>query len=566
MIKTVLIPASLLAFFAFKNVACVTTVSPSRGEVWPKPQQQSKSDQVLQISTSFQMIVAGDYCEILEKSVQRHMDIIMGGMSYRYRQSEKAEQFYSDSVLKTLTIDVGAGCTDAYPTSEMDESYDLDVSSGTSTLISSEVWGALRGIETFTQLMYKDVSTSMRVMNKTSIHDYPRFNFRGFLIDSSRHFLSLENIKLHIDAMEATKYNVLHWHIVDDPSFPFQSKVYPDLARDGAFNAYTHIYTYNDVIEVLEYSRLRGVRVVPEFDTPGHTLSWGAGYPQLLSQCIDDSGTTTYSGPLDPRIQTTYDFVQALFTEINSLFLDETLFLGGDEVAYDCWESNPIYQEFIDQYNLTDYAGLESFYIEKLLEIVQNLPLKRQAVVWQEVFDNGLNISKSTVVNVWKSGGYQDELSSVTAQGFDVILSAPWYLNYISYGQDWKNYYQVEPMDFSGTETQKDHFVGCEACMWGEYVDDTNFLATTWPRAATVAERAWSNKNTTDINDAQSRLDELRCRLINRGVPAEPISPGFCEQEWNVKGMKKEHEEKRSRGLKFFHDHKIKMKTLRLIH
>merc|ERR1712226_1739172 len=305
----------------------------------------------------------------------------------------------------------------------------------------------------------------------------------------------------------------------------------------GAYNPFTHIFTYSDVVDILEYSRLRGIRVVPEFDTPGHTLSWGNGYPYLLSECIDSNGQKSNTGPLEPRSQTTFDFVQTLFTEVNQLFPDETFFLGGDEVSYNCWESNPVYKQFIDQNNLDGYAGLESYYVKKLLELVEKLPNKRQSIVWQEVFDNGLNISKTAVVNVWKSGGYKDELSTVTASGYDVMLSAPWYLNYISYGEDWKNYYSVEPLDFNGSDEQKEHFVGCEACMWGEYVDDTNFVSRTWPRAAAVAERAWSSKDTTDVNDAELRLGEFRCRLLERGLQAEPIQPGFCEHEWQSLGL-----------------------------
>ena len=267
--------------------------------------------------------------------------------------------------------------------------------------------------------------------------------------------------------------------------------------------------------------------------SPAYCIS---GYPYLLSQCVDSDGNVSFTGPLEPRYQSTYDFVQTLFTEVNSLFPDETFFLGGDEVAYNCWESNSVYKDFIDANNLGDYAGLESYYVQKLLQLVDNLPKKRQSIVWQEVFDNGLNISKTAVVNVWKSGGYKDELSAITEQGYDVMLSAPWYLNYISYGEDWKNYYEVEPLDFNGTESQKAHFAGCEACMWGEYVDDTNFISRTWPRASAVAERAWSSEDTTDIDDAEARLGELRCKLVERGIPAEPLNPGFCQHEWDSYG------------------------------
>ena len=507
-------------------------LTPTRGEVWPKPRIQQKTDKVLQISPDIQYVFNGGlYCEIIEKSFQRHYPFIVGAQS-----SKDAQQSTSGSgVLKVLEIHVTSGCYEIYPTSHDDHGYTLDVQGEKATLTSEEVWGALSGIETFTQLAYTHPDTLSRVMNETSITDFARFQFRGFLIDTSRHYLSLDQIKLHIDAMEAVKYNVLHWHIVDDPSFPFESQVYPDLSKKGAFKTYTHVYTYSDIHEIIEYARLRGIRVMPEFDTPGHTQSWGVGYPELLSQCIDELGEKSYSGPLEPMNNYTYEFITKLFEEVVGVFPDEALFLGGDEVSFDCWKSNPAYLKFIQQENLSGYAGLEGYYIQKLLQIVKDLSEKLTSIVWQEVYDNVLQFDKDTIVNVWKSGGYEQELARVTNSGYKVILSAPWYLNYISYGEDWKPYYQVEPLAFASNAKQQSLFQGCEACMWGEYVDNTNFLSRTWPRAAAVAERAWSSENVTDIEDAERRMSELRCRLIQRGIPAEPFAPGFCDFEWQIK-------------------------------
>ncbi|MED6257252.1 hypothetical protein ATANTOWER_016422 [Ataeniobius toweri] len=123
-------------------------------------------------------------------------------------------------------------------------------------------------------------------------------------------------------------------------------------------------------------------------------------------------------------------------------------------------------------------------------------------------------------------------MSKVTAAGYTTILSAPWYLDYISVGQDWQKYYKVEPLNFNGTEEQKKLVIGGEACLWGEYVDATNLTPRLWPRASAVAERLWSAKEVTDIGDAYSRLSVHRCRLVVRGIPAEPLSPSFCPHEY----------------------------------
>lgn len=120
----------------------------------------------------------------------------------------------------------------------------------------------------------------------------------------------------------------------------------------------------------------------------------------------------------------------------------------------------------------------------------------------------------------------------ITEAGFRALLSAPWYLNRISYGPDWQDAYLVEPLAFEGTPEQKSLVIGGEACMWGEYVDSTNLEPRLWPRAGAIAERLWSNELVTDLDFAFTRLSEFRCELLRRGVQAQPLSVGYCEQEF----------------------------------
>jgi len=197
-----------------------------------------------------------------------------------------------------------------------------------------------------------------------------------------------------LDAMEMNKLNVLHWHIVDDQSFPFVSETFPELSDHGAFNPNTLVYHKKDVDEILEYARLRGIRVVSEFDSPGHTWSWGRDENGLLTECYDNQGKPSgRQGPIDPSHEQNFEFIKKLFTEISTRFPDQYLHLGGDEVPFDCWESNPNIREFMSKHNITTYAQLESYYIQKLLNIVQEL--KKSYIVWQEVFDNNVTIKVS---------------------------------------------------------------------------------------------------------------------------------------------------------------------------
>uniref|UniRef100_A0A8B9CSC4 Beta-hexosaminidase subunit alpha n=1 Tax=Anser brachyrhynchus TaxID=132585 RepID=A0A8B9CSC4_9AVES len=394
------------------------------------------------------------------------------------------------------------------------------------------VCGSPAGLETFSQLVGRDENGTYYV-NETEIVDFPRFPHRGLLLDTSRHYLPLKAILQTLDVMAYNKLNVFHWHIVDDPSFPYESFTFPELSKQGAFNAMTHVYTASDVQAVIEYARLRGIRVIAEFDTPGHTLSWGPGAPDLLTPCYlgkDPSGTY---GPINPILNSTYQFVTSLFQEVGAVFPDYFLHLGGDEVDFTCWKSNPQIRAFMEEMGFgEDYTKLESFYIQRLLDIISSLG--KGYMVWQEVFDNGAKVRPDTIIHVWKnSPPYKEEMANVTKAGYRALLSAPWYLNRISYGQDWMAAYQVEPLDFTGSPEQKDLVIGGEACMWGEYVDVTNLAPRLWPRAGAVAERLWSNATVRNLQDAYVRLASFRCELLRRGVQAQPLFVGYCDHEFD---------------------------------
>lgn len=431
------------------------------------------------------------------------------------------------AALRVIITSEESDC-DKYPDISSDESYQLSVGEPVAVLKAGKVWGALRGLETFSQLIDED-EYGRFFINASDITDFPRFAHRGILIDTSRHFLPLKSILTNLDAMAFNKFNVLHWHVVDDHSFPYQSITFPELSAQGAYS-YNHIYTLSDIRMVIEYARLRGIRVLPEFDTPGHTQSWGKGQKDLLTPCYSGEYPSGSYGPVNPILNSTYDFMAKLFKEIGTVFPDEYIHLGGDEVDFSCWRSNPDVKEFVRKQGIWyTYSKLESYYNNKILDIVSSI--NKKAIVWQEVFDNGGELSSDAVVEVWKSNFYEEELRQVTKEGLSAILAAPWYLDLISYGQDWKKYYQVEPLSFLGCNSQKNLVLGGEACLWGEYVDATNFMPRLWPRASAAGERLWSSKNVTDLEDAYSRLFEHRCRMLKRGIAAQPLYVGFCRHE-----------------------------------
>ncbi|XP_032426817.1 beta-hexosaminidase subunit beta isoform X2 [Xiphophorus hellerii] len=505
------------------------------GSLWPLPQKVQISDVSLKLSSSSFSITdakesgAGPSCGLLQLAYRRYYEYIFGGAK-KQKVNRSARAGPTDLLELQVWITSPDSECDGYPSVSSDESYELTVDQPFAVLKAPKVWGALHGLETFSQLIFED-EYGTKTINSTVISDFPRFAHRGILLDTSRHFLPIKVILTNLEIMAMNKFNVFHWHIVDDPSFPYLSRTFPNLSQKGAYHPYTHVYTPADVKMVIEFARLRGIRVVSEFDTPGHTQSWGKGQTDLLTPCYSGSKPSGTFGPVNPILNSTYDFMTQFFKEISEVFPDAYVHLGGDEVSFACWQSNPDIQKFMEQQGFgQDYRKLESFYIQKLLDIVA--ATNKGYIIWQEVFDNGVKLKPNTVVHVWIGSGTNSEMSKVTAAGYTTILSAPWYLDYISVGQDWLKYYNVEPLNFNGTEEQKKLVIGGEACLWGEYVDATNLTPRLWPRASAVAERLWSAKEVTDTGDAYSRLSIHRCRLVERGIPAEPLSPSFCLHEY----------------------------------
>ncbi|XP_037608795.1 beta-hexosaminidase subunit beta isoform X2 [Sebastes umbrosus] len=506
------------------------------GSLWPLPQKAQISDVAFKMTSfSFKIVdakqsTAGQSCSLLQDAYRRYYEYMFG--SNRRQELMKRSRGTGPVELTELQVWITSADSecDGYPSVSSDESYELSVDQPYAILKAPKVWGALHGLETFSQLVYED-EYGAKTINSTTVSDFPRFAHRGILLDSSRHFLPIKVILANLETMAMNKFNVFHWHIVDDPSFPYLSRTFPQLSQQGAYHPYTHVYTPADVKMVIEFGRLRGIRVIPEFDTPGHTQSWGKGQKDLLTPCYSGSKPSGTFGPVNPILNTTYDFMSQFFKEISTVFPDAYIHLGGDEVDFTCWKSNPDIQKFMEQQGFgQDYSKLESFYIQKLLDIVT--ATKKGYMIWQEVFDNGVKLKPDTVVGVWIGGGSNEEMGKVTAAGYTTILSAPWYLDYISYAQDWRNYYKVEPLNFNGTEAQKKLVIGGEACLWGEYVDATNLTPRLWPRASAVAERLWSAKDVTDINDAFNRLSLHRCRMVERGIPAEPLFSSYCPREY----------------------------------
>jgi len=491
-----------------------------QGHIWPKPQKEVKGNAIFTLDPeNFDFQNVGHQSDVLIEALTR----------YRGLTFPDAKMKPDKTLKQMLKLKVNVLLPYQPMDLTMDEGYQLIINAPDSSLIANTCWGALRGLESFSQLVHQNISGYYHA-EESHVTDWPRFHHRGFLIDTSRHFVNIKFIFQFIDALAYSKFNILHWHIVDDQSFPFVSRHFPDLSNKGARHPTKSVYTPADVQKVIDYARFRGIRVLPEFDTPGHTQSWGS-IPDLLTPCYSNGKPNGKYGPIDPTKESTFVFLKEFLGEVGEVFPDQYLHLGGDEVSFRCWASNPNITAWMAKHGMgTNYSLLEQYYEQRLIDIVNGLG--KRYVVWQEIVDNNVKVRADTVVNVWR-GSWQKEMAKVTQLGYNSILSSCWYLNYISYGNDWVNYYKCDPQNFEGTEEQKAKVIGGTACMWGEFVDGVNLVSRTWARGMSVGGRLWSSKETTDVGEAGLRMWEHRCRYLRRGLNADPIYQSqYCRHEW----------------------------------
>jgi hexosaminidase len=409
------------------------------------------------------------------------------------------------------------------------EDYELSVSPDDNTngihLKSTTVFGILRGLESLGQLIdfgWMSASASpVFCIHDMPIYisDAPTYPYRGLLIDTSRHYLPLSLILDNLDAMAMNKLNVLHWHISDSQSFPFAIPSFPDLAYKGAYHP-KRIYTVKDVQTVIEQAYLRGIRVIPEIDMPGHTAAIAKSHPEVMSYCTEPNE------PINPTVPETYRFIEAIYNDLSDIFPDEFVHVGGDEVQFSeqCWLNSTTITKWMKDHRMNQTVELYEYFETRLLKIVSSF--NKTPVVWQEVFNLNLTITPDTIIDVWK-GVDKYTIQNATNMNYRVILSGCWYLDHL--GDTWEKYYECDPRNFTGN---RDLMIGGHASMWGEHVDASNFISRVWPRASAAAERLW----TGDVSHGPAktvadRIHKFRCRLVRVGFAAGPTRPGSCPTE-----------------------------------
>jgi len=379
-----------------------------------------------------------------------------------------------------------------------DESYVLFVAAAGARIEAPSPYGALRGIETFLQLI--EQAPGGFAVAGARVEDRPRFPWRGLLIDTGRHFMPVDAIERVLDGMAVVKMNVLHWHLTEDQGFRVESGRYPRLhgmGSDGEF------YPQQQLREVVAYARVRGIRVVPEFDMPGHTGAWLVGHPELAAApgpYALERRWGIFDPVLDPTRDEVFRVLGRFLGEMASIFPDPCMHIGGDEVNGVQWDASPAIAEFKRRHGLATNEALQSYFNGRLQKILAKHG--KAMVGWDEILQE--NLPADAIIQSWRGA---ESLTAAAKAGHRTILSSGYYLDHLKPAS---YHYAVDPLAGAAGElpdVERARILGGEACMWSEYYSAEMIDGRVWPRAAAIAERLWSPADVTDVGDLYRRLE-----------------------------------------------------------
>ncbi len=481
----------------------------------PMPVSVQMGSGQLPITRTFSLAVTGVHDASLDREIQRFQSQLWRQTGIFFRPAPGAAP--------TLKIDAGHN-REAVQRLGEDESYELTVAATNAVLHAPTELGIVRGLQTFLQLV--QITPTGFAVPAVTIKDQPRFPWRGTMIDVSRHFIPIDVLKRNLDGMAAVKMNVFHWHLSDDQGFRVESKVYPRLQGEGSEGMY---YTQAEIRDFVAYAHDLGIRVVPEFDIPGHARAWFLGYPDLASAPgpygLEVKSRSEIAPTMDPTRESTYKFLEKFIAEMSKLFPDAYFHIGGDEVDGKQWTANPKIQAFIHAHGMKNNQDLQAYFNQRLQKIVA----KNHKIMmgWDEILHPEL--PKSIVVQSWRG---QASLAAAAKQGYSGLLSNGYYLDLM--WPAWRHY-AVDPLSLTTTSAastsaqpagpaailtgeEKARILGGESCQWAEWVTPENIDSHIWPRNAAIAERLWSPQNVTDVASMYARLNAVSIDLEFLGL------------------------------------------------
>ncbi|PIW99748.1 MAG: beta-hexosaminidase [Ignavibacteria bacterium CG_4_8_14_3_um_filter_37_9] len=493
----------LLYFALFILILVSTTMTPQTLNLLPVPEKITLGEGNFVLTHSFDISIKGNPDKRIYPYATRVLRRLSGRTGLFFPQDFLTEKSIEDTADCIISVEQPGKVL-----LNEDESYSLQVFSNKILLKSKTDLGAMRGMETLLQLLQNDDSAYF--LPVVSIDDKPRFPWRGLMIDACRHFMPVEVIKRNLDAMAAVKLNVFHWHLSEDQGFRVECKTFPKLHQLGSDGMF---YTHAQIKEILAYAEDRGIRVIPEFDIPGHSTSWFVGYPELASApgpYTIERRWGVFDPTFNPTIEETYKFFDAFFKEMCELFPDEYMHIGGDENNGKQWNQNEKIQAFMKENGIKSNHDLQTLFNKRISAILTKYGKKM--IGWDEILQPEL--PKNIVIQSWRG---TEALAKAAQQGYMGILSNGYYIDLIQ-PTDYHYLNDPVPADSKLSDDEKKFVLGGEATMWAEFVVPENVDSRIWPRTAAIAERFWSPQNVRDVDDMYRRLDRVNFQLEELGI------------------------------------------------
>lgn len=450
--KRVLIVSVLLLGLLAGSATQATTTNDL--PLMPYPASVEIAEGELVLSEELQLTVAGNGAEALPEATLTGFAQRLQHQTRMRLQRTRGGGQESNASTPTLVIHIEQSAPRFRASTELQplaEGYRIQVAEKGIRIDAKTQLGARHALETLLQLLGPN-SEGHITLPAMSIDDQPRFGWRGLMLDSVRHFFSIETIKRQLDGMAAAKLNVFHWHLTDDQGWRLESRAYPKLHQQASNG---HYYTWDQVREIVDYAADRGIQVMPEIDMPGHSSAIAVAYPELMSSAgpfQPEDRWGVHRALLNPANPAVYDFAEAILTEVTALFPFDYIHIGGDEVDPTHWNQNADIQAFMQKQDLADAKALHAYFNQRLSAILNQLD--RKMMGWDEVLHPKL--PKTTAVQSWRG---PDALAQAAATGHPAVLSTGFYLDQPQpAGYHYRNRLLPEPMTLDTTPSDDERW------------------------------------------------------------------------------------------------------------
>jgi len=496
-------------------------------------------------------------------------DLVSDALAWQVEKLVNKRKVEYSHVRTNLMIVIKSDVTK--PNLEVDEEYSLEIRDGGKNNLEVEIradtyFGARHGIETMFQLAQYDLfSRSFLISSSVKISDKPYYPHRGVMLDTARNFIPVDRIKTMIDSMSYSKLNVFHWHMTDSQSFPLVMHSLPKFAEYGSYSP-EETYRPWEVEDIVSYAAKRGVRVLPELDTPAHVgAGWDAVDPSF-TLCVNKEPWTDWCveppcGQLNPASQGMYDVLENIYREMISMFGDIQFHMGGDEIHVGCWNASSDVTTWLSQKGRgreeEDFIYIWSHFVQESVKRIRKAGMAEPNLV---LWNNGMTKAEHIhhldpelfTIQLWtNSKDLSDKtIKTVAEKGFKMIFSNydSTYLDcgfggWVSDGnnwcapyKEWQLQHQNDPMkmledrNITNLEEAKANVLGGEVALWTEQADGNSMMSRIEPRAAAYGEQLWRGPATGSWLEAERRMVRHRGRLVDRGVGAETLTHGWCRQ------------------------------------